>query len=128
MDDDLRFGFEFLERGHAADVVHVRVRAGDRLQFETMPVDRCDNISGSITGIDADRAPGFLAANDARVLLESSDGNFFDNHFLSRVNSIDSPGAIVARACSISGSNSTTVGTSLAGMMIAETSRFLRFC
>ena len=54
--------------------------ADDCLQLKSMFVDRFYNVAGSITRIDADRAPGFFAADNARVLLESSDRDFFDDH------------------------------------------------
>src|SRR5581483_6821413 len=52
MNYDLRFGLSFLQSSHAADMVHVRMRAGDGLQLESMLVDRLDDRVGIITGID----------------------------------------------------------------------------
>ena len=54
--------------------------AGNRLQFKTVLVDGFDDFVRIVARIDADRAPGFLAAHHARVLLESGDGDFFDDH------------------------------------------------
>ena len=83
MNDDFCFGLQFFKRGHAADVIHVRVRAGDCLQFEIVPVDRFNDVTRAIAGIDANRASGFFTADDAGVLLESGDGDFFDDHGIS---------------------------------------------
>ena len=58
----------------------MRVCADNRLQFKTVLVDGFDDFVRIVARIDADRAPGFLAADHARVLLESGDGDFFDDH------------------------------------------------
>src|SRR5437763_8933762 len=61
-------------------MIHVRVRAGDGLQLESMHIDCLNDGVRVISGIDADRAQSFLATDDARVLLESGRGDFFDDH------------------------------------------------
>ena len=49
-----------------------------------MPIDGFDNRFRVIARIDADRSPGFLAADNARVLLKSGGGDFFDDHSLEQ--------------------------------------------
>ena len=45
-----------------------------------MFVDGRDDTLGIVPGINADRTLRFLAADDASVLLKSSDSDFFDDH------------------------------------------------
>src|SRR6185295_3295517 len=80
MNDDVSIGLSFLQPRDTADVIHVRVCAGDGLQLKVMLVDRFNNGFRVIARIDANRALAFLAAYDPRVLLEGGDGDFFDDH------------------------------------------------
>jgi hypothetical protein len=53
--------------------------------MKTMAID-CFNNSGRIVArINTDRPLGFVAANDASMLLESGDSNGFDDHKWSMV-------------------------------------------
>src|ERR1051326_9170881 len=122
MNDDFRFRLLFLERRDPANVIHVRVRAGNGLEMKVVLFDRPNDSRGIVAGIDADRAPCLFAADDAGVLLEGGDGYFFDDHhaFCPGIsNCLNSPGEIVLMASSIRGSSLTTAGTSLVGRMIA---------
>src|SRR5215510_13636161 len=44
MNDDFRARFALLQRGYAADMIHVGVGTGDRLQFKLMFVDGAHNL------------------------------------------------------------------------------------
>jgi hypothetical protein len=58
--------------------VSMRHHYGLKLQRET--IDSSRNAFSFITRIDTDSESGFLAADDASVLLKGGDGYFFDNH------------------------------------------------
>src|SRR5437588_4154061 len=106
MDDDVRVGLSFLQACDTADMVHMRVCAGDGLQFKAVFVDGFNDAFGIVAGIDADRALRFLAADDARVLLKGSDSDFLDDHgpiSSSSCNCTNSPGPIVSMASAIRG-------------------------
>jgi len=57
------------------------MRAGNGLQLKAVTIDRLDDSLRIIARIDTDGAPGFLAADNARVLLKGGDSDLFDNHF-----------------------------------------------
>jgi hypothetical protein len=80
MNNDLGFGLALLKARDAANMIQVRMRAGDCLELEAVSINCVDDFFGVVTGIDANRAFGFLAANNASVLLESGDGDLFDDH------------------------------------------------
>ena len=73
-------GFRRLSAYHSPDVIQMRVCADDGLQFKAVLVDGGDDVIRSFARIDANRAFRLRAADDARVLLESSDSDFFDDH------------------------------------------------
>src|SRR4051794_8962634 len=73
-----------LEIGYATDMIEMRMRANNRFQIKIMTVDGFNDHVGVVTGIDADCAAGVFTADDACVLLKSSDGQFFDNHLRLR--------------------------------------------
>jgi hypothetical protein len=78
--NDLGLRAQTFERGHAADVIHVRVRERDGLQIELVPVERGHDPFGVVARIDAHGPTRLLAPYDARNLLKSSDDDLFDNH------------------------------------------------
>jgi hypothetical protein len=73
-------GPQFFERRHTADVIQMGVRQRDRLKFQFLIFERGDDSCGLISRINADRPSGFLATDDARVLLKCRHGNLFDDH------------------------------------------------
>jgi hypothetical protein len=81
MNYDFRFRLAFLQAGNTTDMIHVRVRARNRLQLKAMFVDRFDDRVRIVARVDADRALGSFTTNDAGVLFESGNGNLFDDHF-----------------------------------------------
>src|SRR2546426_11768565 len=54
MDNDLRFRLSLFQPGNATYVIHVRMRAGDGLQFKAVFVNRLDNSIRIVARIDAD--------------------------------------------------------------------------
>jgi hypothetical protein len=61
-------------------VIEMRVRDGYRLEREAMPFEGLDNPFSLISRIDADCQSGGFTTDNARVLLESGDRDFFDDH------------------------------------------------
>src|SRR5262245_38472819 len=80
MDNDRGLRLALFQAGNSADVIHVRMGAGDRLELELVPVNGPNNLVGVIAGVDADGPPGLLATHDAGVLLESRNRDLFDDH------------------------------------------------
>src|SRR6185369_12156673 len=80
MNNDLRGGLARLQARDAANVIQMRMRAGDCLKLEAVSINCVDDFFGIVTGIDANREPGLLAANHAGVLLKSGDGDLFYDH------------------------------------------------
>ena len=80
MNNDVGARLSLFQSRYTANVVHVRMGAGDGLQFKAMLVNGFDDCIGIVAGIDADRALRFLAADDAGVLLKCGDSDFFDDH------------------------------------------------
>src|SRR5687767_5651817 len=61
-------------------MIEMCMRYRNRLQLQSMFVDRANNFPGIVTGIDTYCLPAFFAAKNACVLLESRNCDFFDDH------------------------------------------------
>ena len=76
----LRAGPRALERRDAADVIHVRVRQGNRLKLKPQTFERGDYLARLLARIDAHRAARLFAPEQARVLLKRRERYLLDYH------------------------------------------------
>jgi hypothetical protein len=77
---DFSFGPRALERRHAADVIHVRVRQCNRLKLQAQTFERGDYLARLLARIDAHGVPRLLAPEQARVLLKRRERYLLDYH------------------------------------------------
>jgi hypothetical protein len=71
---------QLFQRRNAADMIEMRVREGDRLYLEIVSLECLDDPFRLVARIDADGFFGGFTANNAGVLLERGDSDFFYNH------------------------------------------------
>ena len=68
------------DRRDRADVVEVRMREQDRLEFQPELLDHPDELVGLVAGVEDDRLVRAVATRDERVLLHRPDGEHADVH------------------------------------------------
>ena len=69
----------------AADVIEMRVGEQDVLDHDVAVADSREDLVDLVAGIDDDRLPGALAADDEPVLVERRDRSDFEDHSLTIV-------------------------------------------
>jgi hypothetical protein len=74
---DFRLGTQFLKTGDAADVIHVRVRQGNRLQAQFVTLQNLYYKLCFVARVYADCQFRLRASEDARLLLKWRDCEFF---------------------------------------------------
>jgi hypothetical protein len=87
VNQDLREGPQFFNRGDSADVIQMRVRQSDGLKLKPVSLKRARDQFRLVARINTDGTPRLLAPDDARVLLKRSDGQLFNNHKQSALSS-----------------------------------------
>ena len=80
VDQDRRAGGA-MQRGEAADVVNVRVRADYCANFQIVAAENFEDSLGFVAGVHHDGFAGGGVAQDRAVALQHADGNHFVDQF-----------------------------------------------
>ena len=64
------------------NVIDVRVRNDDSLNFQMVPLDDFEDSRRVVTGIDDDRFAGLRIADNVAIALQHSHRKYFVNEFL----------------------------------------------